>query len=116
MRFITLLLSVLALSTWVAGFPTAQPSEGSTSPTIILTIGGGEDEPITFPATTPATSISRRDGADTTDIDIVARQRVGPGLVIEGIVNIIEYVLQRIADDKGVSVGSTYRCFHLLTA
>ncbi|KAJ2918889.1 hypothetical protein MD484_g1485, partial [Candolleomyces efflorescens] len=87
MRFITLFLSVLALSTWVAGFPTAQSSGGPTSPAaIILTIGG---------------EISRRDGVDTTDLDIVARQRGAAGLVIEGVVSLIEYVLGRIADDKG---------------
>ncbi|RXW19741.1 hypothetical protein EST38_g6103 [Candolleomyces aberdarensis] len=102
MRFITFLLSLLVFLTCVAGFPAAQPSEGPTPPIIMLTVGGGEGEPTTFPATTLAGAISQRDGNGTTDANLVARQ--GPivsGLIVQGIVHLVEYVLGRIADDKG---------------
>ncbi|RXW19742.1 hypothetical protein EST38_g6102 [Candolleomyces aberdarensis] len=99
-KLVTFLLSFLAFSTCVVGFPMPRPSEEATPSIITLTIGGG-GEPITFPAPVSVTAISRRDGANTADIDLVARQRLGPGLVVEGIVQLVQYVLGRIEEDKG---------------
>ncbi|RXW11593.1 hypothetical protein EST38_g14263 [Candolleomyces aberdarensis] len=102
MRFITFLLSLLAFSMCVAGFPAPQSSEGPTPPITMLTVGGGEGEPITFPATIFPGGNYRRDGDGTTDANLVARQ--GPivsGLIVEGIVQLVGYVLGKIADEKG---------------
>ncbi|RXW14481.1 hypothetical protein EST38_g11372 [Candolleomyces aberdarensis] len=102
MRFITFLLSLLVFSMCVAGFPAPQSSEGPTPPITMLTVGGGEGEPITFPATIFPGGNYRRDGDGTTDANLVARQ--GPivsGLIVEGIVQLVGYVLGKIADEKG---------------
>ncbi|RXW11247.1 hypothetical protein EST38_g9660 [Candolleomyces aberdarensis] len=99
MRFINFLLSFLALWTCVAGLPAAQPSEGPT-PRTVVTIGGGDGEPITFPA---GRSISQRDGDGTTDVDLDARQgpAIAARIVAQGIISLVENILQRIEDDKG---------------
>ncbi|KAJ2922102.1 hypothetical protein H1R20_g14983, partial [Candolleomyces eurysporus] len=68
----------------------------------MLTVGGGEGGPITFPATTFPAAIARRDGDSTTDAILVARQgQIVAGLIVEGIVGLVDYVLGKIADDKG---------------